>query len=89
MDYGKFEEVLPQFPMGRFNVNSNQLVDLLSHEGCTAVSVRVLNLGTVNLDREEMIHRLQQDFNPRLDDIHITCIQGEIIIDNPSHGCDD
>ena len=86
MQYDKFHEVLDVFPMGRYEVNSCQLLDLLSHKGCRGIGVRVLHLGTVLLDGDEIAKRLKTDQHPRLDDIKITCLDGEIIIDEPSHG---
>jgi|GEM_PF-1678225 len=86
MQYDKFEEILDIFPMGRYVVNSCQLLDLLSHKDCEGIGVRVLHLGTVLLDSQEVSKRLRTDQHPRLDDIKVTCLDGEIIIDEPSHG---
>ena len=86
MQYDHFEEVLDVFPMGRYQVNSCQLLDLLAHAGCRGIGVRVLHLGTVLLDRDDMAARLKTDQHPRLDAIKITCLDGEIIVDEPSHG---
>lgn len=86
MQYDQFVEVLDIFPMGRYEVNSCQLLDLLSHKDCKGIGVRVLHLGTVLLDRLEMANRLKTDQHPRLDNIRVTCLDGEIIIDEPSHG---
>ncbi|MYM62300.1 hypothetical protein [Pseudomaricurvus sp. HS19] len=86
MQYDKFVELHEQFPSGRYEVNSLQLRDLLTHSGCGGVAVRVLHLGTVLLDTAEMAERLRSDKHPRLDGIRITCLDGLIIIDEPSHG---
>ena len=86
MQYDKFVEVLDIFPMGRYELNSCQLLDLLAHKGCRGIGVRVLHLGPVLLDRKELSRRLKTDQHPRLDDIKVTCLDGEIIIDEPSHG---
>lgn len=84
MKYDTFTELQPLFPSGRYRVNSFQLRNLLAHSGCRGVSVRVLHLGTMALNREEMMRRLASSEHPRLDNIHITCIDGELIIDEPS-----
>lgn len=81
MRHEPFLEVLAQFPSGRFCVNSLQLRDLLVHGGCTGVGVRVLNLGTMLLDKQAMIDQLDSKVHPRMDDIKVTCLDGEIIID--------
>jgi len=86
MQYDQFLELHELFPVGRYLVNSLQLCDLLAHEGYQGVAVRVLHLGTVNLSTEEMLQRLQTSDLPRLDDIKITCLDGIIIIDEPSLG---
>lgn len=86
MQYDQFQEVLEEFPMGRFIVNSCQLKDLLEHAGCTGVEVRVLHVGTVTLNKSDLQERLKMDKHPRLDDIKITCLDGAVIIDEPSHG---
>lgn len=87
MQYDVFKEVLPVFPMGRYLVNSFQLRNLIRHEGCTGVSTRILHVGTILLDKDDLCSRLSSDQHPRLDDIKITCLDGEIIIDNPDLGC--
>ncbi len=86
MQYGEFVETLELFPAGRYLVNSLQLLDLLSHKGCTGVEVRVLHIGTIALDQDELRSRLHQPDLPRLDDVKITCLDGTIIIDEPSWG---
>lgn len=86
MPYDKFEEMLEVFPSGRYLVNSFQLRDLLGHAGCKGAAVRVLHVGTVPLETDELADRLRPENHPRLDDIKITCLDGEIIIDEPSHG---
>lgn len=86
MKYDQFIELHELFPMGRYEVNSLQLLDLLSHEGFKGVEVRVLHLGTVALDRDEMNQRLKNTALPRLDNIKITCLEGILIIDETSHG---
>ncbi len=86
MQYEQFEETLERFPSGRFLVNSCQLRDLLNHAGCGGVGVRVLHLGTLLLDTADMLERLREDRHPRLDQIRITCLDGVVIIDEPSHG---
>ncbi|WP_439134929.1 hypothetical protein [Pseudomaricurvus sp.] len=86
MNYDKFEEVYELFPSGRYEVNSLQLRDLLLHEHCKGVAVRVLHIGTIQLDRKDVIERLKTDSHPRLDGIKITCLDGLAIIDEPSHG---
>lgn len=86
MNYDKFEEVYELFPTGRYEVNSLQLRDLLLHNSCEGVAVRVLHIGTVLLDRADVIERLKTDNHPRLDGIKITCLDGTVIIDEPSHG---
>lgn len=83
MQYDKFTEILPVFPMGRYTVDSFQLRNLLNHEGCTGVATRVLHIGTVGLDKADLYQRLGSDKHPRLDNIKITCLDGEIIIDEP------
>ena len=85
MQYDHFEETLEQFPCGRFIVNSCQLRDLLHHQGCAGVGVRVLHLGTCLLDKADLLERLRDDRHPRLDGIKVTCLDGEVIIDQPSH----
>jgi len=80
MQYATFDEIQVMFPMGRFKVNSCQLSNILNHDKCRGVMVRVLHLGTFNLDRSDMLSRL------RLDNIKITCLDGEVIIDEPSYG---
>ena len=86
MKYDSFSEVLPVFPSGRFTLNSLQLRDILSHAGCKSVSVRVLNLGTIQLQLSDVIKRLDSHAHPRIDDIKITCLDGEVIIDEPDQG---
>lgn len=86
MQYDTFVETHELFPSGRYLVNSMQLLDLLNHSGCTGAAVRVLHLGTIPLQIDELKSRLTPDQHPRLDDIKITCLDGEIIIDEPSHG---
>ena len=86
MQYDVFREVLGQFPIGRYVVNSCQLTDLVCHQGFKRIGVRVLHLGTVMLDQNDLLERLRMDKHPRLDGIKITCLDGEIIIDEPSHG---
>lgn len=86
MQYDKFVELYELFPSGRYIVNSLQLRDLLGHTGCEGIAVRVLHVGVVNLDRRDMTERLKLENHPRLDDIKITCLDGVIIIDEPSHG---
>lgn len=87
MQYDVFTEIHPTFPMGRYLVNSFQLRNLLHHDGCKGVSTRILHVGTILLDKGDLCERLASDSHPRLDDIKITCLDGEIIIDNPDHGC--
>jgi hypothetical protein len=86
MQYDQFIELHKLFPVGRYLVNSLQLCDLLTHEGCQGVAVRVLHLGTVNLSSDEMQQRLRNLDLPRLDGIKVTCLDGIIIIDEPSLG---
>lgn len=86
MKYDTFVEVLDLFPSGRYELNSLQLRDLLNHEGCKGVGVRVLHIGTIALDAAEVAERLKSDNHPRLDGIKVTCLDGVIIIDEPSHG---
>ena len=86
MQYDQFHEVYELFPSGRYVVNSLQLRDLLTHAGCNGVAVRVLHVGTVQLDKTDLVNRLGLDEHPRLDDIKVTCLDGVIIIDEPSHG---
>lgn len=86
MKYETFTEIRPLFPSGRYRVNSFQLRNLLAHSGCLGVSIRVLHLGTMALDRGELMRRLASCEHPRLDDIHITCMDGELIIDEPTLG---
>lgn len=86
MQYDQFIELHELFPTGRYQVNSLQLRDLLTHQGCGGVAVRVLHLGTVNLSSEEMLQRLQTPDLPRLDEIKVTCLDGILIIDEPSLG---
>lgn len=83
MKYDDFTEIHPQFPVGRYRVDSFQLQSLLTHAQCKGVSVRVLHLGTMALDRNDMIKRLSSHAHPRLDKICITCMDGEVIIDEP------
>ena len=84
MQYDTFVETLDVFPSGRYLVNSLQLLDLLNHKSCQGASVRVLHLGTVALQIDDLQARLTS--HPRLDDIKITCLDSAIIIDEPSHG---
>jgi hypothetical protein len=86
MQYDTFVETLDVFPSGRYIVNSCQLRDLLNHHGCKGASVRVLHIGTIALQIDILSERLKTDQHPRLDDIKITCLDGVIIIDEPSHG---
>jgi len=86
MQYDQFIELHELFPLGRYRVNSLQLRDLLTHAGCQGVAVRVLHLGTVNLSAEEMLQRLHNQDLPRLDGIKVTCLDGILIIDEPSLG---
>ncbi len=85
MQYDKFIELHELFPVGRYKLNSHQLCDLLSHSGFKGAAVRVLHIGTVALDSAMLEERLKCDTRPRLDDIKITCLEGTIIIDEPSH----
>ena len=84
MQYDTFLELHELFPAGRYELNSLQLADLLHHRGCNGIAVRVLNLGVIALDRDELVARLQS--HPRLDGIRITCLDGTVIVDEPSHG---
>lgn len=84
MQYDTFVETLDIFPSGRYVVNSLQMLDLLNHKSCQGACVRVLHLGTVALQVDDLKSRLTD--HPRLDDIKITCLDGAIIIDEPSHG---
>lgn len=84
MQYDQFIELHEFFPMGRYKVNSHQLCDLMSHSGFKGASVRVLHLGTVTLNTDELVERLTEESRPRLDEIKITCLEGLIIIDEPS-----
>jgi hypothetical protein len=86
MQYDKFIELHEQFPVGRYEVNSLQLLDLLSHKGFTGIETRVLHMGSFPLDTDEVAKRLNQ--HPRLDGINITCLDGTIIIDEPNHSHD-
>jgi hypothetical protein len=88
MQYEKFHELHEQFPAGRYEVNSLQLLALLSHSGFKGVEVRVLHLGSFALSESEVATRLRSDQHPRLDGINITCLEGIIIIDEPSHNHD-
>ncbi len=85
MQYDQFVELHQRFPCGRYEINSFQLRNLLLHEECLGVAVRVLHVGTLQLDRTELIERLRPENHPRLDNIKITCLDGEVIIDEPSH----
>jgi hypothetical protein len=84
MNYDKFVEVYELFPSGRYEVNSFQLRDILLHTGCQGVAVRVLHLGTMQLDLNDVAERLREENRPRLDGIKITCLEGLVIIDEPS-----
>lgn len=86
MQYDKFDEVLPVFPMGRYLIDSFQLRNLLNHEYCNGISTRVLHIGTLALDKAEVCDRLSSEQHPRLDNIKITCLDGEVIIDEPHFG---
>ncbi len=86
MQYDKFTELHELFPTGRYEINSLNLRDLLAHSGCQGVSVRVLHIGTVSLDASDVAERLKPENHPRLDGIKITCLDGVIIIDEPSLG---
>lgn len=86
MNYDKFVELHELFPSGRYEVNSLQLRDILLHASCKGVAVRVLHLGTVQLDLADVAEQLKVDYRPRLDGIKITCLEGLVIIDEPSHG---
>lgn len=86
MQYDQFTELHELFPSGRYLVNSHQLTDLISHSGCQGIAVRVLHLGVVRLERMDILERLRPENHPRLDDIKITCLDGVIIIDEPSQG---
>lgn len=83
MKYDKFTEVHPQFPTGRFLVDSFQLQNLLVHAHCKGVCIRVLNLGTLSISKVDLIQKLSSHEHPRLDNIRITCMDGEVIIDEP------
>jgi len=86
MQYDQFTEVLATFPSGRFIVNSFQLRNILSHAHCKKVGVRVLHIGTLDLDINDVIGRLASYSHPRMDNIKITCLDGEVIIDEPYQG---
>lgn len=86
MNHDKFVELHELFPSGRYEVNSLQLRDILLHEGCKGVAVRVLHLGTMQLELADVAERLKVDHRPRLDGIKITCLEGLVIIDEPSRG---
>ncbi|NIB43741.1 hypothetical protein HBA55_29315 [Pseudomaricurvus alkylphenolicus] len=86
MQYDTFVELHELFPVGRYQLNSFQLRDLLGHQGCKGIAVRVLHLGTVQLDAADVAERLKCDNHPRLDGIKVTCLDGVIIIDEPSQG---
>ncbi|MDN3639691.1 hypothetical protein QWY82_12875 [Simiduia curdlanivorans] len=86
MKYDQFTEVLATFPSGRYIVNSFQLRNILSHAHCKKVSVRVLHIGTLDLDMNDVIDRLASHSHPRMDNIKITCLDGEVIIDEPYLG---
>ena len=86
MKYDKFVELHELFPTGRYELNSLQLNDLLQHSGCQGIAVRVLHIGVVALDREDVSERLKPENHPRLDGIKITCLDGTIIVDEPSQG---
>ncbi|MGH1372926.1 MAG: hypothetical protein ACRBBW_12860 [Cellvibrionaceae bacterium] len=86
MQYDKFTEVHELFPSGRYEINSLNLRDLLAHSGCEGVAVRVLHIGTIALDAADVAERLKPENHPRLDGIKITCLDGVIIIDEPSLG---
>ncbi|TQV78076.1 hypothetical protein FKG94_13425 [Exilibacterium tricleocarpae] len=89
MQYEPFSEAEAnpqQFPCGRYRLNSCELRALLQRDDCAGVGVRVLHLGTVALDRAELLERLRDDRHPRLDDIAITCLDSQVIIDEPSRG---
>lgn len=85
MNYDRFVELHELFPSGRYEVNSFQLRDILLHSGCKGVAVRVLHLGTMELELTDVAERLKADQRPRLDGIKITCLEGLVIIDEPSH----
>jgi len=86
MQYDQFKELHELFPTGRYAVNSLQLRDLLGHNGCKGIAVRVLHIGTIVLDSADIAERLKSDNHPRLDGVKITCLDGVIIIDEPSFG---
>ncbi len=86
MQYDQFVELHELFPSGRYQLNSLQLADLLRHKDCKGIAVRVLNIGVVALDRDDVLERLRPENHPRLDDIKITCLDGTIIVDEPSQG---
>ncbi|GAB3106726.1 hypothetical protein G8770_07605 [Aestuariicella hydrocarbonica] len=85
MQYDTFVELHELFPVGRYALNSFQLRDLLRHTGCKGVAIRVLHIGVVHLDLDDIAERLKPENHPRLDGIKITCLDGIIIIDEPSH----
>ena len=88
MQYDKFIELHEQFPIGRYEMNSLQLLDLMSHKGFKGIETRVLHMGSFPLDANEVANRLKSDQHPRLDGINVTCLDGIIIIDEPNHSHD-
>ncbi len=86
MQYDTFTEIHELFPSGRYEINSLNLRDLLAHSGCKGIAVRVLHIGTIALDAADVAERLKPENHPRLDGIKITCLDGIIIIDEPSLG---
>ncbi len=86
MQYDKFIELHELFPVGRYELDSFQLRSLLMHTGCKGIAVRVLHVGIVQLDAEDLASRLSAEHHPRLNGIKITCLDGLIIIDEPFHG---
>ena len=73
-------------PSGRYEINSLQLRNLIRHAHCKGIAVRVLHVGTIQLDANDLAERLRYENHPPLDDIKITCLDGVIIIDEPSQG---
>jgi len=95
------EEVLKsdKFPHGNFYVNSFTLATLIEHKECIGVHVNILNIGSMRLDKKQVVHNLVGTvgakaaglINPsaliheQIDGIKVCCLDNEVIIENPEH----
>lgn len=74
-----------EFPHGRYIVNSNTLAVLLQHASEPDVHVSVLNLGSLRLERRQVIANVSHLVHPVIDRIKLCLLDGSIVIENPGH----